>query len=201
MIVILAALLLISTQSAREPVLVPIGTHPYAVSSGSMAPTLVEGEVIVANRPRGDCGTTDPALGDVVIVDQDGEFWVRRVVAGPGQAVQMIDGALHVDDVPVANERVEAEPPSAPEPPDTIQTWRETLPGGRSYLTWDIGPSRIFDNTHRLIVPAGHWFTLGDNRDNSIDDRADGPTPASALCGIALQIVRSNDPARVGVRP
>ncbi len=198
MIALLAVLLSTAPQSTSGPVAVPLGTHPYVVTSASMLPNLVDGDVVVANRPLGDCGTTDPSPGDVVIVDHDGEPWIRRVVAGPGQTVQMVGGTLHVDGAPVASERVDVERPSES---NLIQTWRETLPGGRSYLTLDFGPDRIFDSTPRLVVPEGHWFTLGDSRDNSIDDRADGATPSAALCGIVLQIVRSPDPSRVGRRP
>lgn len=191
--------------SPAGPVQVPLGSHPYAVVSASMAPGLTEGDVVVADRSRGDCGGTTPSPGDVVVVDRDGVPWLRRIVAGPGQTVQMIGGVLHVDGVAVVRERVDAEPPAGSDwgftPSGAFQVWRETLPGGRSYLTLDFGDGFDLDETLRMQVPEGRWFALGDNRDNSIDDRVQGPTASATICGIVVQIVRSATPSRVGRRP
>ena len=204
MIGLAAVALLIAGQQAT-PVFAPVGTHPYVISSSSMAPTLDEGDVVLANRPRGECGTVAPEPGDVVIIRRGSAPWIRRIVAGPGQTVQMIDGELHIDGVAVPRER------SAPVDDsqfahfgalaETVAVWRETLPGGRTYLTLDFGPGGMLDDTALVTVSGGHWFTMGDSRDNAVDGRIDGPTAANELCGVALQVVRSADPARVGVRP
>jgi signal peptidase I len=194
---LLAMLALALGAQDGEPVWVLAGTHPYVVNSASMEPSLREGDVIVANRPRGDCGTTTPAIGDIVVVDRDGVPWIQRVVAGPGQTVQMVGGVLTIDGRPVEREEVgRSELPGG-----SATIWRETAPGGRPHLTFDFGPNLDLDETPVVVVPDGHWFAMGDSRDNAVDDRISGPTPASHLCGIVLRVVRSDDPAKVGTRP
>lgn len=187
----LTAVLVLLQTVPVEPVVIPVGMHAFSMSSSSMQPTVAQGEVLLADRPAADCGTTTPTPGDVVIINRDGERWVKRVVAGPGQRVAMDDGVLIIDGTPV--KRVEE---SSPEP--TASRIRETLPNGASYLTRDEGPDAPLDFFGPIIVPKGHWFTLGDNRDNSIDGRVFGSTPAADLCGLALRIIRSADPDRVG---
>ena len=204
MIALAAIALLIAGQQAA-PVFAPAGTHPYVIRSQSMAPNLDEGDVVLANRPRGECGTVAPDLGDVVIIRRGDATWIRRIVAGPGQTVQMVDGELHIDGVAVPRER------SAPVDgsqlahfgalAETVAVWRENLPGGRTYLTLDFGPGGMLDDTAPVTIPEGHWFTMGDSRDNAVDGRVDGPTAAEEVCGVVLQVIRSADPARVGVRP
>lgn len=59
----------------------------------------------------------------------------------------------------------------------------------------------MLDDTPEVRVPQGHWFGMGDNRDNAVDDRVDGPTGASRLCGVVVTVARSEEPSRVGTRP
>lgn len=168
----------------QAPVVVPLGSHPYAVSSGSMNPTLAEGDVVVANRPANTCGTSTISPGDMIIQDRDGVPWIRRVVAGPGQTVQMRAGVLLIDDVAVTQERIRTESIGGPTPGLTKEILAETLPNGRTYEISDFGEGGMFDDTPRLTLSAGHWFGLGDERDNSIDSRLDGPINHSDICGI-----------------
>ena len=132
------------------------------------------------------------------------EPWLRRVVAGPGQTVQVIGGVLHIDGQPVKRERIDPAtvPGGVPKGPfPEISVWRETLPSGRSWLTFDFGEGGMLDDTPEIRVPERRWFALGDNRDDAIDDRMHGPTAAADLCGVVVSVVRSDEPSRVGVRP
>ena len=169
---------------AQFPVVVTLGSHPYAVSSGSMAPTLIEGDVVVANRPANVCGTSSVTPGDLVIQDKDGTPWIRRIVAGPGQTVQMRGGVLFIDDVAVTLTPVRTETTDAPVADRTTNILSETLPNGRSYEISDSGNDWAFDDTSRISLSAGQWFGLGDARDNSIDSRLDGPIQHDHICGV-----------------
>jgi signal peptidase I len=161
-----------------QPVMVPIGSHPYVVGSASMEPGFVEGDVVLADRPRGDCGRTTPKIGDVVIQDREGAPWIRRVVAGPGQTVQMIDGRLFIDGVGTALKPAQEAPPAG-----NATLLEETLPNGARHRILDFGPG-FLDNSPEFSLAADEWFLMGDSRDNAIDSRADGPVPTRAICGI-----------------
>ena len=67
-----------------------------------------------------------------------------------------------------------------------VDVYRETLPNGVSYDTLDLTPNSIGDNTREFVVPAGHYFMMGDNRDNSTDSRFSvGFVPDENLVGRA----------------
>jgi signal peptidase I len=79
---------------------------------------------------------------------------------------------LHINGQPVKRERVddfvETEEGARPM---RVKRWRETLPNGVSYTTLDLVDNGFYDNTPVYQVPAGHYFMMGDNRDNSTDSR------------------------------
>jgi signal peptidase I len=161
-----------------------------------------------------------PARGDIAVIKspRDHVDFIKRVIGLPGDTVQMRDGALWLNGAPVTRERVEDTeiPVSANSDCMTIidaqyrtvndagvavcrfPTFRETLPGGRSYLTLDLGEMGQ-DNTAPAIVPEGHIFLMGDNRDNSQDSRFDvsrdglGMLPIENLVGRAEFITFSLD--------
>ena len=116
-----------------------------------------------------------PDRGDVVVFrlpKDDSTDYIKRVIGLPGDRIQMINGLLHINGEPVKRERID----------DYIETeegdrairvkrWRETLPNGVSYTTLDLQDNGFYDNTQEYVVPAGHYFMMGDNRDNSTDSR------------------------------
>ena len=87
-----------------------------------------------------------------------------------GDLIQMIDGVLHINGQPVKRQRVE-DYISAQEGGKPIKRWRETLSNGVSYMTLDITDNGFYDNTPVYWVPVGHYFMMGDTRDNSTDSR------------------------------
>jgi signal peptidase I len=142
----------------------------YSIASASFSPTLNLGDIVVASDRA--YAQVAPSRGDVVIlrVPASGEQWVKRVVGLPGDHVQMVGGVLCIDGRAVKRQRI-ADFMGLDGAPDAVVQYRETLPGGRAYNTLDIGPSE-FDNTPVFVVPAGSYFVLGDNRDNSLDSRS-----------------------------
>ncbi len=159
------------------------------VPSGSMKPTLYDGEYVLG------FATFDAAApagrGDVVVFalpkDPSTEY-VKRVAGVPGDRVQMVDGRLHINGQPVKRDRVGDFAETSLGNTQLFTRWRETLPNGVSYETIDFVQPGLYGNTAVFTVPPGHYFMLGDNRDNSLDSRMlakVGYVPAENIVGRA----------------
>lgn len=190
--------------------------QPFSIPSSSMKPTLLVGDYLFVTKfsygysrhsfpfspPlfQGRLFSNTPERGDVVVfklpLDNRTDF-IKRVIGLPGDTIQMIDGALYLNGEAVKREPlpdfVEASYAGDRAP---IKAFRETLPNGVSYVTLDQIARSVTDNTGLYKVPPGHYFMMGDNRDNSSDSRIGryvGYVPHENLVGPARFLFFSYD--------
>lgn len=187
--------------------------EPFNIPSGSMKPTLLIGDYLFVSKfsygyshyslpfsPRifdGRVLFEEPERGDVAVFKKPGENktdYIKRIVGLPGDTIQVIGGILHINGEAVKREKV-ADRPERNEynMPETTTEYVETLPNGRQYRIWEVADNLRFDNTRAFKVPPGHYFGMGDNRDNSLDSRGIGPIPAENLIGRAEFLFFSHD--------
>jgi signal peptidase I len=184
--------------------------HPFNIPSRAMAPTLLEGDQFFLSKYpygytryslpfspplfSGRIFGSEPVRGDVVVFKlptDNSTDYVKRIVGLPGERIQMKQGVLTINDVPVARERMPdfvGDDPCGTSAGVKVKRWRETLPNGVSHETLDCVDNGFYDNTNVYTVPAGHFFVLGDNRDTSIDSRvmaAMGYIPLENIVGRA----------------
>jgi len=178
------------------------GPHPtYTMSSASMEPTLREGDIVMVDGARANCGRTDMKVGDVVVFRRPGEAapYMHRIVAGPGQTVAMQDGLLMIDGQAAARRPLGSV--TVPNTPVRVTEFEETLPNGARHRIYDLGPTGELDNVRATTLAAGSWYLMGDNRDNAADSRVKGPVAGQDICAVVLKTVYSKDGSRVGRRP
>jgi signal peptidase I len=175
------------------------------VPSGSMRPTILEGDVVFVNRLAYDfkipltnsslVRLADPQRGDVVTFSspRDGTRLIKRIVAIPGDVVEMRDETLYVNgqgarytDLATASEQIRrgfAVPAT-----QAIENM-----GGHSRTVQFLPAVAARRNFGPLQIPAGRYFMLGDNRANSEDSRYIGTVPRELIIGQANHIVVSAD--------
>ena len=166
--------------------------QPFYVPSGSMEPTIQIGDGLLGAKypygysryslpfglgPHSDTRLfgKNPRRGDVVIfrLPRDpGVVYVKRLIGLPGDTVQMVDGRLIINGVTTPVRRAgTAKVENSDGSSVTADRYIETLPGGVAHVIVKLDALSALDNTQQFTVPAGHFFMMGDNRDNSLDSR------------------------------
>ncbi len=193
-----------------------VAFEPFNIPSGSMIPTLLVGDYLFVSKYSygyskyslpwslplfsGRILSSEPERGDVAVfkLPRDNETdYIKRIVGLPGDRIQVKDGVLHVNGQAVERRRIDDYEFVDRFGRELVyRQYVETLPNGASYLTIDASPNGGLDNTQVYTVPEGHYFAMGDNRDNSQDSRvlpAVGYIPAENLIGRAEFIFHSLD--------
>jgi signal peptidase I len=187
--------------------------QPFNIPSGSMKATLLVGDYLFVSKYSygyshysfplspplfsGRVFGSEPARGDIVVFRlprEDSTDYIKRVIGLPGDRIQMKEGLLYINDTPVKRERLSdfvGEDPCGSGATARVKRWKETLPNSVTYETLDCIDNNSLDDTPVYTVPAGHFFMLGDNRDNSTDSRvlsAVGYVPFENIVGRAQMI-------------
>jgi signal peptidase I len=187
--------------------------QPFNIPSGSMKATLLVGDYLFVSKYSygyshysfplspplfsGRVFGSEPARGDIVVFRlprEDSTDYIKRVIGLPGDRIQMKEGLLYINDTPVKRERLSdfvGEDPCGSGATARVKRWKETLPNSVTYETLDCIDNNSLDDTPVYTVPAGHFFMMGDNRDNSTDSRvlsAVGYVPFENIVGRAQMI-------------
>lgn len=170
--------------------------EPFQIPSGSMIPTLEVGDFILVNKFAYGlrlpvAGTKvvpvgEPQRGDVMVFFPPGDrrYFIKRVIGLPGDDIRMANNILYVN-----GERMSQQP--------TALDYLDLEPGYQ--VMWEqLGDTRHLIRRRRragdyglhyhAVVPAGHYFMIGDNRDNSFDSRAWGAVPEQNIVGKAFLV-------------
>jgi signal peptidase I len=190
--------------------------EPFNIPSGSMLPTLQVGDYLFVSKTSYGYSRYSFPLG---LADFDGRFmedapqrgdivvfklptnpsidYIKRLVGMPGDRIQVIKGRLYINGGMVDREEVGRQRIDNPNGGyETVIEYIETLPGGVMHRIYEESDSEALDNTSEYVVPEGHYFMMGDNRDNSQDSRVRelvGFVPAENFVGRAQILFFSID--------
>jgi len=193
--------------------------QPFNIPSGSMEDTLQIGDYLFVSKSTYGFSRysfpfglipfsgrflvlSEPQRGDIVVFKfppDNSTDYIKRLIGLPGDRIQMKDGVLYINDQAVPKEKVDDYIEPIGEETRNVPRYRETLPNSVSYDVLDRDPEGNLDNTQVFVVPEGHYFMMGDNRDNSADSRVDvGYVPFENFVGKAQVIFFStNGSARI----
>ena len=178
--------------------------EPYNIPSGSMLPNLLVGDYLFVSKysygysrysfPFGLVPipsrvlSGNPERGDVVVFKLPSDTsinYIKRLIGLPGDKIQMKSGQLFLNDNIVTQiEEGKFEFIYKNYLPQSLDKYKEILPDGKQYSILNVNDNQPLDETNSFLVPEGHYFMLGDNRDNSLDSRASvGFVPFENLVG------------------
>ncbi|MCZ6482291.1 MAG: signal peptidase I [Alphaproteobacteria bacterium] len=165
--------------------------EPFNIPSGSMLPTLFVGDYLFVSKFSygysrhsfpfsflpfsGRLLGSQPERGDIAVfkLPRDNETdYIKRIIGLPGDKIQVRNGVVYINGEAVSRRRIaDFVAPDQHGNVVTMAQYLETLSNGRSYAVAEMTEFGGLDNTPVYKVPAGHYFMMGDNRDNSLDSR------------------------------
>ncbi|MCC9662580.1 signal peptidase I [Pseudoalteromonas sp. MB41] len=168
----------------------------YEVPTGSMKPTIVEGDRILTDKMAYDlrlpfshislARLDEPKAGDIIVFDSTAanNRLVKRVIAVPGDTVTLVDNKLIINGQVLDYSLVDDEAGQ--------QTYLENFAGIKHAIQVSKTPS-VMQHFAPVVIPADMYLAMGDNRDNSADSRVIGLVPRSELLGKAERVLVSLD--------
>lgn len=179
--------------------------QPFNITSAAQRPTLLVGDHLFVskyvygysrfsfpfNPPlfEGRIFGCEPKRGDVIVFKlprDNNTDYIKRVIGLPGDTIELRSGQLFINEEPVPRRRVEDYVLNGKNGKQSIPQYEETLPNQVSYRVLEMLADSHFDNVGPYRVPDGHYFVVGDNRDNSNDSRGSvGMVPFENLVGRA----------------
>lgn len=166
--------------------------EPFQIPSQSMVPTLKVGDFILVNKwaygvrlpvlRNKVIDVASPQRGDVMVFfpPHTDRYFIKRVVGLPGDQVNVINGVLYIDGEKMPQQSM---PDLAESARSVVMT--ETFDDAEHLIQKRTSPTRLSQN-YSTVVPQGHYFMMGDNRDNSSDSRVWGPVPEERIVGKAF---------------
>ncbi len=165
--------------------------QPFNIPSASMVPTLLVGDYLYVSKFAygfskhsipfspplfsGRVWSADPKRGDVVVfkIPKDNSTdYIKRLIGLPGDRIQVVHGEIILNGEKIKREKIdEIVEVNGRGYPDRVIRYRETMPNGVSYIVYNHAEDGALSNTDIYVVPEGHYFMMGDNRDNSLDSR------------------------------
>jgi signal peptidase I len=173
------------------------------VPSGSMKPTILEGDRVFVNKIAYDLKVpfttwrvrewSNPERGDVVVLysPADGRRLIKRVVGLPGDKLEMKDNKLIVNGVAADYEPLPSSALAGIDP--GMSAFEEKAPSARPHPIWTNSSHPSFAGIEAVTLPEGRYFVMGDNRDNSFDSRFFGTVQRTSILGRATAVVLSLD--------
>jgi signal peptidase I len=166
--------------------------EPFQIPSSSMVPTLKVGDFILVNKwtygirlpvvRNKIIELNSPERGDVMVFfpPHEERYFIKRVVGLPGDEIHVLNGVLYINGDKMTQKVLVDEKPA---PRSVVMT--EDLTGVEHAMQKRLLPTRLSQN-FTAVVPEGHYFMMGDNRDNSSDSRVWGPVPEDRIVGRAF---------------
>ncbi|MEI9987341.1 MAG: signal peptidase I [Aliidongia sp.] len=197
-----------------------MAAQPFTVPTGSMIPTIQIGDEVVASKfaygwskysspiglmPDFSGRILDraPQRGDVIVfrLPRDtSETYVKRVIGLPGDRIRMSGGQLYINGTMVSRRADGTADADWHGSSRTYTRYIESLPDGREHVIQKLPGRNPLDDTPEVTVPPGHYFMMGDNRDDSLDSRVPaerggvGFVPEENLLGRADVVLFSRNP-------
>lgn len=189
--------------------------EPFNIPSASMYPSMLIGDYLFVEKYsygysqyslplglikfEGRIMGDHPKRGDVTVFRKPTDTsidYIKRVIGLPGDTIQVKEGRLYINGEMVKREWLGSEQQNDGHNTNVYQKYKEALPNGVEHHIYEISDNDYYDNTREFLVPQGFYFVMGDNRDGSLDSRAQeevGFVPEKNMIGRAAILFYSTE--------